>query len=410
MTFSRKKPMAMFNSRPAPMFEGKSPTEILLWASITAGLLFSLISISLVQLCLGLAVIGWTILLVRKRRPWRLPPFAWPLLAYVVLSLIASALSRDPATSFIDSKELLLTLIVPVVLSAFFSAKALTFGLWAFLASAAVSSGYSLVLYFVHNAPGLRVSGFMGHYMTQAGLLMLFGAAALSLALFLRDKSRWAWGLGLALSLPALALTLTRSAWIGFLAAACFLILIYKPKALLVIPVFIGLFFLVAPKPMKHRALSIFSSYGYSNQERIAYFKAGLKIIKNYPWHGTGPDTADKIFQYPEYGLSEQAKKNVHLHNNLIQIAAERGLPALAAWLAFLGVALISLAKIFKSHGGPLRALAAAALAVLVALFVGGFFEYNFGDSEITSLFYILITLPYARQVMSRREDIPGYR
>jgi len=400
--------MPIPNAGPEPLFERKSPLEVLLWALVSAGLLFSLISISLVQVFLGLAVVCLAILLILRRRRLRLPPFAWPLGAYVLLSLAASALSRDPATSFIDCKELLLTLAVPLVLAAFVSARSMNLGLWAFLASAAAAAGYSLAVYLIRMTPGERVAGFMGHYMTQAGLLMLFSAAALALALFLQDKSRWVWTLGLALSLPALALTLTRSAWIGLLAAACVLLLIRKPKALLLLPVLAGLFFLAAPKPMKQRALSIFSTYGASSQERIAYIKAGLKIIGNYPWHGTGPNTAEVIFQYPEYGLSDQAKKNVHLHNNVIQIAAERGLPALAAWLAFLAVALVGLIKMLKASSGPLRALAAAGIAALVALFIGGMFEYNFGDSEIACLFYILITLPYARRNLGRREDMPS--
>jgi O-antigen ligase len=210
--------------------------------------------------------------------------------------------------------------------------------------------------------------------------------------------------LGFVLCLPALGLTLTRSSWIGLIAAACFLLLLYKPQTLVVIPMLIGLFFLLGPQNMKKRALSIFSSHGYSNSERIEYFKAGIKIIKENPWLGTGPHTVSKVFQYPEYGLSEQAKRNVHLHNNMVQLAAERGLPALAAWLAFLGWALVALMRLFRKDDPSLKAAAAAALAVVVALFVAGFFEYNFGDSEITVLLYFLLTFPFALERLGRRE------
>jgi len=386
------------------IFKGKGPLEVFLWASLCGCLLFSLISISIEQIFLGLAIVAWVILLIRKERRLALPPFAWPLIAYILLSLLASAFSRDPATSFIDSRELLLTLIIPVALSALFSTRAARIVLWAFLASAAVSIVYSLAYYAVRAEPGYRVRGFMGHYMTQAGLLMLFASAALALVLFLRDRSRWWWGLGFILCLPALGLTLTRSAWIGLLVAACFLLFLYKPPALVVIPMLIGLFFLFGTYNMKKRALSIFSSQSYSNAERVEYFKAGLKIIKESPWLGTGPHTVDKVFQYPEYGLSEQAKRNVHLHNNMVQLAAERGLPTLAAWLAFLGWAFVALMRLFREDDPPLKAAAAAAMAVVVALFVGGFFEYNFGDSEITVLFYFLLTFPFALERLGRRD------
>jgi O-antigen ligase len=386
------------------IFEEKSPLEVILWASLAGCLLFALISISAEQVCLGLAIIAWAILLIRKERRMELPPFVWPLIAYVVLSLLASAFSRDPATSFIDSKELLLTLIIPVAMSALFSARSARVIIWAFLASAGISIVYSLAYFVFRAAWGERVKGFMGHYMTQAGLLMLFASAALALVLFLKDRSRWWWGLGFVLCLPALGLTLTRSAWIGLVAAACFLLFLYRPVTVVVVPVLIGLFFLAGPQNMKRRALSIFSRTGYSNAERIEYFRAGVKIIKENPWLGTGPRTVDKVFQYPEYGLSEQAKRNVHLHSNMVQLAAERGLPALAAWLAFLAWALAALSRLFKSPDPTIKAAAAAAMSVVVALFIGGFFEYNFGDSEITVLLYFLLAYPFALERIGRRE------
>ena len=45
------------------------------------------------------------------------------------------------------------------------------------------------------------------------------------------------------------------------------------------------------------------------------------------------------------------------------------------------------------------RGLAAAGLAAVVGMFVGGLFEYNFGDSEFLMLLLVLITLPAAASV-----------
>jgi O-antigen ligase len=121
---------------------------------------------------------------------------------------------------------------------------------------------------------------------------------------------------------------------------------------------------------------------------------------------GTGPDTVDMVFQNPKYGLSEDAKRNVHLHNTPVQIAAERGIPALLAWLAFVVWTFLELAKLVRVQGkGKERAggrdpvvtpLAAAALAGLAAFAVSGLFEYNFGDSEVLVLFLFLMTVPFA--------------
>jgi O-antigen ligase len=78
-----------------------------------------------------------------------------------------------------------------------------------------------------------------------------------------------------------------------------------------------------------------------------------------------------------------------------LQIAAERGLPALAVWLWFIVVAARDLLRLVRA-GGTTRPLAAGGLAAIVAMLVAGFFEYNFGDSEFLMLFLGLITAPFA--------------
>jgi O-antigen ligase len=85
---------------------------------------------------------------------------------------------------------------------------------------------------------------------------------------------------------------------------------------------------------------------------------------------------------------------NPHLHNVPMQIAAERGLPALAAWLVFVGILAVDLLRLLRASRH--RSVAAAGLAALVAMLTAGFFEYNFGDSEFLMLFLVLVTLPYA--------------
>ena len=132
---------------------------------------------------------------------------------------------------------------------------------------------------------------------------------------------------------------------------------------------------------------------------------AGIKIIKHRPLFGTGPNTVDMVFQHPRYGLSENAKRNVHLHNNITQIGAERGIPALLAWLTFMVWAAVSLIKLIRTRDPSVLPFSAAGLAALCALATAGLFEYNFADSEITVVFLYLITLPMA---LRRIKDAQG--
>ena len=83
-----------------------------------------------------------------------------------------------------------------------------------------------------------------------------------------------------------------------------------------------------------------------------------------------------------------------------LQIAAERGLPALAAWLWFIVVLLRDFWR--KSRSSPLRSLPTAALASVVAMLAAGMFEYNFGDSGVPD------ALPVARDAPLRRRSRAG--
>ena len=98
---------------------------------------------------------------------------------------------------------------------------------------------------------------------------------------------------------------------------------------------------------------------------------------------------------YVRYRVPEAEDKiNQHLHNVPLQIAAERGLPALGAWLAFIAILCVDLARAF--HAGEQRFLAAVGLASVISMVGAGMFEYNFGDSEFLMLFLLIVTLPYA--------------
>lgn len=372
-----------------------------LWAALPGqvlafSLLFSLISISLTEIFLFLAVVLWAVRLLVEKRNFSAPTFFIPLLAYAALSLVSSAFSVNSAVSFYDCRELVLYLIIPVAYASFGSLRDVRRANYAVFASAAVSILYAFHHALFKAAPGERIMGFMGHYMTQAGLLAMFVSLALAMAIFGKGKARHLWGAGALAAGAALEMTLTRSAWIGLAVAACVLVFIWRPKLVLLVPVLVVIVFFASPATVKRRVLSIFTLQGFSNRTRVEYLRAGAGIIRDYPLLGTGPDTVDMVFQNPKYGLSDEARRNVHLHNTIIQIAAERGLPALAAWLTFVVWIAASLVKVVRARDPDRLPLAAGGLAALAVMAVAGLFEYNFGDSEITILFLYLITMPFS--------------
>jgi O-antigen ligase len=94
-----------------------------------------------------------------------------------------------------------------------------------------------------------------------------------------------------------------------------------------------------------------------------------------------------------------------HLHDNALQIAAERGLPCLAWWLWWVAAAMGDAYR-ERRRGGSGTWVAAVAFAFLAAFMAAGLFEYNFGDSEIFMFALLLSALPYA--LRRQREDAPA--
>jgi O-antigen ligase len=141
------------------------------------------------------------------------------------------------------------------------------------------------------------------------------------------------------------------------------------------------------------RVNSIVDLNDLSNRDRFAMLRMGVNIVKDHPLTGVGPEMVLRV--YPQYRDPLAVNDtNPHLHNVPMQIAAERGLPALAVWLWFVVVASRELFR--QLRRGPAKAVAGAGLAAMVAMLVAGLFEYNFGDSEFLMLFLGLITLPWA--------------
>ena len=362
------------------------------------------LSIAVSGVLLTLTVGLWVGVLVSHREHVEVPAMFWPLVAYSALTIISAAASLDPIASVADGKEILLFLIVPVVYR-------LARGHWAstiatiIISVGAVTAVIGIVQYGIleYDSLGQRPLGSMGHYMTYSGLLMLVIGLAAARLLFGTVDRVWA-GLVLPALLIALTLTLTRSAWVGACVGIGLLFVIRDRRLLAVAPVVAAILFALAPQTVIDRAYSTFDLQDPTNRDRFAMARAGARMIRDHPLTGVGPDMVQEVYaDYRDAGGVNEV--NPHLHNVPLQIAAERGLPALAVWLWFIVAAT---RELLACLGDPRsRALAAGGLAAMASMLAAGMFEYNFGDSEFLLLLLVLLTLPIAARQMGAPGD-PG--
>ena len=368
-------------------------------------------SIAASGILLGLAAVLWLTLVIVNHERIDVPDMFWPLAVYAGATLVSAAYSANPTTSLLDCKQLFLFAIVPMAYRLFHGERTLKV-VDVIITVGALNAVYGIVQYAIMNFDNIenRIQGNLGHYMTYSGVIMMVACIAFARVMFRRRDRMWA-ALVLPAVMVALVLTLSRNAWVGACAGIGTLFVLKDLRHALrfaaVLPIALALVVAFAPASITDRLMSMASlndqfrqsddsrMSNASNRDRLAMAKMGALIIRDYPLAGVGPDMVIEV--YPTYRSKVQGavnQLNSHLHNVPLQIAAERGLPALAIWLWFVVTLLRDFLK--KRKTSALPSLATAGIACVVAMLAAGMFEYNFGDSEFLMLFLVVVTLPYA--------------
>jgi putative inorganic carbon (HCO3(-)) transporter len=383
----------------------RSPLEQAALVALAAGLgLIQLTIFGWVPLVVAGVLWGW----ILAREPGRLvvPPFFWALVALAAWTLVSSAFSSEPGASFFRSRQLLFYLLVPLTIRVARGPAAMRV-LDVVIAVGAFSAlaGIFEYAFLNHRGLGSRPTGFLGHYMTFSGVIMLVLCAAVARLVF-RGRE-WVWpAVAVPALLTALVVSESRNAWIGALAGIVVLLILRNWRLLVAVPVVIGIVAVLAPAVARDRARSIFDPSDPTNRDRVAMLESGALMIRDHPLVGVGPNMVPKEYlaKYKTKDAVDPPDKpndtRSHLHNVPVQLAAERGLPAAAAWLWFVVVAGRDLFRVLRRSAKP--ALAATGLAAVVAMVVAGMFEHNFGDTEFLVLFLGLISLPFAAEAAGR--------
>jgi O-antigen ligase len=354
----------------------------------------SQLSIAAAQTLLGVAALCWFTGHVLRRERLDAPAFFWPLVGYAALTLLSAGFSRDPAASVTDCKQLALFVLIPVVYDFARGPRARSM-LTVILTVGAISAIVGIVQYAILNYDlGRRPQGTLSHWMTYSGTLMLVICTAV--ARLLHDTRERAWA---AVVMPALIaavmLSFTRSAMVGVTAGVGVLLLLRDLRLVGLLPIITAAVIAISPAQLTDRIYSTFDLSDPTSRDRVAMLQAGVAIVRDYPLTGVGPEMIGRV--YPDYRVATAVQENnLHLHNVPMQIAAERGLPALAVWLWFVVSALAGLRAVLARARH--RVLAATAIGAFAAMLTAGMFEYNFGDSEFLMLFLVLITLPFAAE------------
>ncbi|MEJ7623210.1 MAG: O-antigen ligase family protein [Pyrinomonadaceae bacterium] len=259
----------------------------------------------------------------------------------------------------------------------------------------------------------VRAAGFYGHYTTYAESVQLVGSLALGLLVLIPGGifARYRVLLAAALLLLGIGLflTVTRASWAGFaLSAAVIVVIGASRKALVICVLFaipvaaVGLIYL-----QQKRNVAFVDAKDGSTTWRTTVWREAGRVIMSDPRHlavGVGMDSIKTHWQ--EWQMFDNGRLPMgHMHSTPLQFAFERGVPALIAWLVWIFLFFRLLWRGYRRAdlGWFERGVLLGCLGGTTGFLASGLVHYNWGDSEVVMIFYLLTGLAIS---ISRQDQI----
>lgn len=266
-----------------------------------------------------------------------------------------------------------------------------------------ISSGFGTnALQFVKGTP-FRAQGTFPHYIVFAEVLMQLACLAWAMLLAVgRKRSPQIFYAVVFLSVTAaLFATETRAALSG-LALGCFLalVMIAKPRLKLWGTAALAVLGIASALWIPHaRHVEWIDVNDPGTRFRVLMWQDGLRLVGQHPWFGVGMESIRGHWQ--EWNIRAFAEFHVvsHFHSTLLQIAVERGVPALIAWLWFVIAYLFFLFKLVRralQTNSPALGPAVGILSAFAAFITSSLVHYNLGEEQLVTLVFFFFGIAIA--------------
>src|SRR5438477_11672693 len=293
-----------------------------------------------------LALLLWLLRMLTPPRP-RLRPLAIskPLLLYILLAAFSCFFSLEPALSWARMRTVSLILLALLVAANLNEERWLKRLIAALLASSLFTTAFTAWRYLAARptfaAPPLRAEGFFGNYIPFSELLMLVAAFAWGLfmaALISRQRKQATRLLLTLLPIAAVLITTgTRAATASLVLAIVITIWLRGAWRWRVMAAAAAVLIIAVGSVWYRYARHVqgwLSVNDPGTQYRLLMWQDGVRLALQPPLTGIGMDSVERhgrelgIRAYERY-----PKLKSHFHSTPVQIAAESGVLALAAWI-----------------------------------------------------------------------------
>lgn len=380
----------------------RSPASRVAFGGLLGFAVTSPFSISLAQICVFTALVAW-LASMTKAAPLLTQKFPlWmPWLFFALFTLASAFHVPDSLKSLIKTRELIQIMIFYLAMNVVRDDREALWLVKALFVATSLAALFALGVSLIGTfSLANRASGFFSIYMTFGGFLLVVGLLALSYLMVpnRESKSMWVYASAL-LILAALMTTLSRSAWVGLVVGTAVVVVASRRiKVGLCLALVVALVIVLAPHSIRERVKSMANPRDKTAVERINMWQSGIRMFTDKKLLGVGPGRIKDY--YARYANPDATQKSPsHLHNNMVHLAAERGILALGAWIwVWIGYFALVVQRIRDTRDAPFgtRFRMISGLAVAAGFLSAGMFEYNFGDSEVVMLVFMAVALPFA--------------
>lgn len=244
-----------------------------------------------------------------------------------------------------------------------------------------------------------RASGWTRHYETFSETLQILAQLALGLALAQLHQRRASWRAWVSLFASVvlaagIVLTAMRTVLValaigagvtGWRAAR-------KKERMIICAAIISLLLLGALAVWRTRVTGALSFEDASTRLRLDVARVALSRLMIHPFFGHGMDAVKK--HWTEWGFP--GTDVIHMHSTPLQLAFDRGLPALFFWLWIMASfwrTAVSAEKSARADAADTnrQGLLLGAMGALTGFFASSLVNYNFGDAEVALVFWWLM-------------------
>ncbi len=256
-----------------------------------------------------------------------------------------------------------------------------------------------------------RASGWTRHYETYSEILQILAQLTFGLALAnflnhgLNRKSKLAF---IAAALLALGISLTamRTALVALAIGVCVISVRALGRrarvfslATLCILLAVGVFVVY-----QTRAQNALWLQDPSSSLRLQVARVGISRMMLHPLFGHGMDAMH--LHWAEWGFP--GTDMLHLHSTPLQLAFDRGLPALVFWFWIIALFWRTVSRGEKSHRYTTDAnrygILLGATGALAGFFASSLVNYNFGDGEVALVFWWLLAVVVVLSEVSSKQ------